>query len=126
LFSADVFRFGKCVKEKDMRRFTLFAGCALAYAAMLAVPAATPAIAQGVSIRIGSPHFGPPPPRVERRTNRPFAGAIWINGNWRWNGSRYTWVSGRWDRPRAGYRNWQDGHWVQRGRNWVWIDGRWR
>jgi hypothetical protein len=106
----------------------LAASGAITIAALLVVPTATvtPAEAQGVSIRIGSPRFGPPPLRVERRVVRPYPGAVWINGNWRWNGSRYIWVSGRWDRPRAGFSRWEDGRWVQRGRNWVWIDGRWR
>lgn len=41
---------------------------------------------------------GPPAPIVERRPPPPERGFVWIGGYHRWDGERYVWVPGRWDR----------------------------
>jgi hypothetical protein len=67
----------------------------------------------------------PPAPVVEVQPVIPFAGAIWINGFWNWGGGRYSWVPGRYERPRPGY-NWEPRRWSQSGRgNWQ-MQGGWR
>lgn len=110
-----------------MRKFALLAGSLAISVAAFVVPitASAPAAAQGLSITIGSPRFGPPPVRYERRPSRPNNGAIWINGHWQWRGNRYIWVSGSWSRPNPGMHAWVDGRWERRGRNWVWTEGHW-
>jgi hypothetical protein len=49
----------------------------------------------------GAPSLPPPPPpaRQEYRPAPPVPGALWIAGAWRWNGSAYVWISGRWTIP---------------------------
>lgn len=39
----------------------------------------------------------PPPARVEYRTTAPSSRHVWVNGDWRWSGSRYQWAPGRWE-----------------------------
>jgi len=105
-----------------------FAGVA-AFAALLAMPAiSTPATAAqvGVSINVGSPAYGPPPPRWETRPGRPWRNAVWVDGRWNWNGHRYVWVRGHWERPHAGFSRWDRGRWERGPRGWMWVDGRWR
>jgi hypothetical protein len=72
------------------------------------------------------------PPRnyVERRSARPFRGAVWITGYWHWNGDRYSWVAGRWSAPRQG-QVWAPDRWTRdRGhggaQRWVLARGHWQ
>ena len=54
----------------------------------------------------------PPPPGVQYvPVARP--GRIWVPGYWAWNGHRYFWSSGAWQRARPGYAP-VAGHWRQR------------
>lgn len=63
---------------------------------------------------------------VYERPVRPYAGAVWVEGEWTWNGGRYVYARGYWARPRAG-RAWVRGHWEQGGqRGWRWRKGYWR
>ena len=41
----------------------------------------------------------PPAPIVEERGRPPERGFVWIDGYHRWDGGRYVWVPGRWERP---------------------------
>ena len=66
----------------------------------------------------------PPPPYAEVVPVMPFAGAIWINGYWGWNGGRHAWVGGRWEQPRPGYI-WHPHHWVQHDNRWHLEGGAW-
>ena len=68
----------------------------------------------------------PPPPIEEVRPAIPFQGAVWVPGNWSWNGHRYVWMGGRWSQRPAGY-GWQDHRWERRedGR-WAERPGHWR
>jgi len=54
----------------------------------------------------------------------PFAGALWINGYWGWQGGRHVWVGGRFEHPRPGY-TWQPHRWVQHDNRWHLEGGRW-
>lgn len=67
----------------------------------------------------------PPPPRPERRTQRPTRGHAWINGYWDRHDNQWAWIPGHWERParrgsrwvRPLYRNeggayrYEPGHW---------------
>ncbi|GAA4089581.1 hypothetical protein [Mucilaginibacter panaciglaebae] len=59
------------------------------------------------------------------RPASPYARAVWIDGEWVWNGGRYTYVGGHWARPRAG-RVWIRGTWVHGPRGYAWHRGYWR
>ena len=72
-------------------------------------------------------HTGPPRAVVEHRSQRPYRDAHWVAGYHRWDGHRYEWVQGHWERaPRHGAR-WYDGRWRRdRSHGWYWTDGNWR
>ncbi len=74
-----------------------------------------------ISVRIG-----PPPPVVERRPPPPGRGFVWIGGYQRWDGGRYVWVPGRWDRPPRAHAHWVAHRWVHRRGQWVFVEGHWR
>jgi len=70
----------------------------------------------------------PPPPPAHVVVNpppRPYRGAVWVRGHWRWTGHRYVWVRGHYVRPRAGHVYVQP-RWEHRGNRWVYVEGRWR
>jgi hypothetical protein len=54
----------------------------------------------------------------------PYAGAVWIEGDWVWSGGRYIHSPGRWVRPRAGH-TYVRGSWVHTGRGYRWHRGHW-
>lgn len=62
---------------------------------------------------------------VYERPVAPYDGAIWIDGDWTWNGGRYVYVRGHWDRPRAGHV-WTRGSWERTNRGYRWHRGGWR
>ena len=68
----------------------------------------------------------PPPLRHEYRPVRPYAGAVWVPGYWRWVNRGHVWVGGYWARPPRYHRDWVPGHWRSTPRGWLWIDGHWR
>ena len=68
----------------------------------------------------------PPPLAVEVRGVAPGPEFVWIEGYHRWDGDRYVWVPGHWDRrPRAG-ADWVPGHWAHDRQGWYWVEGHWR
>jgi hypothetical protein len=48
--------------------------------------------------------YPPPPARVEFVPPRPAPGAVWIDGEWAWQGRRWAWRIGRWVEPPPGAR----------------------
>lgn len=52
-------------------------------------------------VRVG---FPPPPARVERVPPSPRDDAVWIDGEWAWQGRGWSWQLGRWVVPPAGGR----------------------
>lgn len=46
--------------------------------------------------------YPPPPARVEFIPASPSDRAVWIDGEWLWQGRRYAWKSGRWVEPPPG------------------------
>lgn len=69
---------------------------------------------------------GPPAPIVETRPVRPGPDFVWIAGYHRWDGARYVWVPGRWDRPPRPHAVWVPHRWVHRHGGWVLVEGHWR
>jgi len=68
----------------------------------------------------------PPPTQVEAVPVAPYQGAVWIEGHWHWNGVRYVWARGYYERPRVGFV-WVAHRWYRgpRGR-WHYVPGHWR
>lgn len=75
----------------------------------------------GVVVRVG-----PPAAVVEHPGPRPHEGYVWIAGYHRWDGARYVWVPGRWDRPPRPHAVWVPHHWVHRRGGYVLVEGHWR
>jgi hypothetical protein len=84
---------------------------ALAFTGSVAVAAATTMLACGIK-RIPTPSYvgqpqqalvqvpyPPPPARVEYVPDQPDDDAVWIDGEWVWQGRRYAWKPGRWVKP---------------------------
>lgn len=69
---------------------------------------------------------GPPAPIVERRPPPPAPEFVWIDGYHRWDGGRYVWVPGRWDRPPHRGAHWVAHRWEHRHGGWVMVEGHWR
>jgi hypothetical protein len=59
------------------------------------------------------------------RPASPYAGAVWIDGEWVWRGGRYAYLGGHWERPRAGHA-WVRGAWRSGPRGYTWHKGYWR
>jgi hypothetical protein len=55
----------------------------------------------------------------------PYAGAVWIEGDWVWSSGRYIHRRGYWARPRYG-RTWVSGSWHHSPRGYAWHRGHWR
>ena len=69
---------------------------------------------------------GPPAPIVERRGPPPERGFVWIDGYHRWDGNRYVWTPGRWERPPHEHAVWVAHRWEHRHGGWVLKEGHWR
>ncbi|MCA9609475.1 MAG: YXWGXW repeat-containing protein [Myxococcales bacterium] len=68
----------------------------------------------------------PPPPatRVVVRPAAPYAGAVWVEGHYQWNGAQYVWVPGHYVQQRQGYVFIQP-RWVNRGGRYTYVAGGW-
>lgn len=62
-------------------------------------------------------HIGTPPPRVVEYVPVAVPGHVWVPGYWAWNGHRYAWHRGAWQRAWPGH-GLAAGHWRQRGEHW--------
>jgi hypothetical protein len=93
----------------------------IALTALLALTFLPAASYAQVVIRVGPPavvveHPGPPPER----------GFVWIGGYQRWDGARYAWVPGHYERPPHPGAHWVAHRYVRRGGGWVFTEGHWR
>jgi hypothetical protein len=68
----------------------------------------------------------PPPRDLDEVVPAQRAGYVWINGHYRYDGKRYVWKPGYYERVPRGYARWEPGRWDRRGDGYVWIEGRWR
>jgi hypothetical protein len=68
----------------------------------------------------------PPAAEVEIIGTAPGPDFIWIRGYHRWDGTRFVWTPGRWERRPRPAAVWVDGHWARHRRGWYWIEGHWR
>jgi len=68
----------------------------------------------------------PPPIIVERPGPAPEPGFVWISGYQRWDGDRYVWVPGHYERPPHEHGVWVGHRWAHRGGHWAFVEGHWR
>jgi hypothetical protein len=101
-----------------MKRFIIAAAAVLIGSSVLA-PIQAVARDHVLAVRVAPPeprHEAVPPAR---------RGYEWAPGFWNWNGHRYTWTRGHWERARTGYvfhpTTWEqgDGGWRQNRGGWV-------
>lgn len=74
---------------------------ALAYACGAPRLPAPPYVRQPTNALAEVP-YPPPPARVERVPEPPGGAAVWIDGEWSWQGRRWAWKRGRWVVPPPG------------------------
>jgi hypothetical protein len=65
----------------------------------------------------------PPPPREERHPGER-RGMVWVPGNWDWNGRRYIWRTGHYERARRGH-SYRADRWVEQNGQWRRERGGW-
>ncbi len=70
-----------------------------------------------VSARPSAPYY--------QRPVSPGRNYVWVDGDWNWQGGRYTYRNGYWSRPR-GHHVWVTGNWEHRGNGYSWRRGRWK
>ncbi len=68
----------------------------------------------------------PPPAEVEVVPASPGVEYVWVGGYHRWDGRRYVWTRGRYERRPHAQARWEAAHWEARGRGRVFVEGRWR
>jgi hypothetical protein len=68
----------------------------------------TPRYVAQTSDALGEVGYPPPPARVEIVPPRPRPDAVWIDGEWMWQGRRWAWRPGRWvvPPPNAAFSPW--------------------
>lgn len=99
---------------------------ALALASVGSVGCTASVQAEPADVVVESP---PPAPAAEVEVvpaNTYGADYVWIGGYHRWDGRRYVWVRGRYERRPHAAARWEVAHWEVRGRGHVWVEGRWR
>ncbi len=71
-----------------------------------------------------------PPPRPapirEVYVQSPGPGYVWIEGSHDWNGRRWDWHPGRWERPGRPDAVWVRGDFDHDNRGYKWKKGHWR
>jgi hypothetical protein len=67
----------------------------------------------------------PPPPQPEVVPAAPGPDYLWIHGYHRWDGHRYVWAGGRYERRPHANARYAPAHWEARGRGHAWVEGRW-
>lgn len=85
-------------------------------------PASTPVTREIVVVRPEPP----PPAPSEITPPAPGRGYVWVSGAYEWNGERWDWVSGHWERPVRASAVWVPGEWRQTRGGWYWDPGHWR
>jgi hypothetical protein len=64
-----------------------------------------------------------PPPRLETVPPSPGRSFEWVHGFWRWTGTRFTWIHGRYKARRPWSYRWIKGHFEGSDGNEKWVAG---
>jgi hypothetical protein len=94
--------------------------CGLTVPALAQIPV-PPLPGLDVRIAVGSP----PAIRHEHRGPSPGHGYVWVTGFWHWDGERWDWVSGRWERPPAPEVYWVAPRYNHADRGYIYEPGHW-
>lgn len=93
---------------RTMRRGVLAGGVSLTIAGLLLACGAprlpAPSYAGQPTDALQEAAYPPPPARAEYIPNEPKPGAVWLDGEWTWQGRRWAWKQGRWVMPPSGGR----------------------
>jgi hypothetical protein len=98
----------------------------------LAICAALAALALSTACVVAPPRGAvfvrvrPPAAAVEVRGVTPGPEFIWVEGFHRWDGTRYVWVSGHWERRPHAKAVWVPGRWRHHDSGWYWVEGHWK
>ena len=67
------------------------------------------------------------PKEVGHKPKLPQKGMVWINGFWRWDQEKNTYVrcKGHYVKPKPGHK-WSPGKWKSVRKGYKWIPGRWK
>ncbi len=63
-----------------------------------------------------------PETAVVQRTSPPFENGVWIDNEYRWDGTTYVIVPAHWEKSRG---TWVPGHWKSTPKGYTWIHGHW-
>ena len=85
-----------------MRVETVLSSCRLLAVSVGAAALLTACAVAPVDGALYAP-IAPPIAQVETIPMVPYAGAIWINGFWDWDGGRHVWRAGHYEHGRPGY-----------------------
>ncbi len=79
----------------------------------------------GLRIDFGLPFFSPPPPEPIYVSPPPPPGptAVWVPGQYQWDGYRWVWYPGHYAYPPYPDAVWLDGYWAVAMCGWVAIGG---
>jgi WXXGXW repeat (2 copies) len=67
----------------------------------------------------------PPPPPPEPAPPPAPAGQVWVAGYHRWDGHKYVYERGHYERPPHSNARYVPGHWEARGQGKVWVNAHW-
>jgi hypothetical protein len=98
---------GRAPSELPMRtRFTIFVLACLGFSCSSRLP--RPPYTNQPTSALVEVEFPPPPARVEFVPPRPADDAVWITGEWLWEGRKWAWKPGAWVMPPqdAKYARW--------------------
>jgi hypothetical protein len=70
-------------------------------------------------------HTKPPHAVSERPPAPPGPGYMWINGYQQWDGSKFVWQPGHWQKPPREHAIWMGARWEKTPQGYVFIDGWW-
>jgi hypothetical protein len=97
----------------------------LCMAMAIPIAFAAPSRAQLPRLEVHVAQEAPPRPKHERRTARPDRDSVWVPGAWDWQGSQWTWVAGRWDRPEERNARWVKPRYQHEGDAYRYEPGHW-
>lgn len=70
----------------------------------------------------------PPPTEVVEviPAHPPGPPCVWQKGHWRWDGHKYYWRHGHWERPPSPRNSWAEPHWEHRNSGYFFVEGHWQ
>jgi hypothetical protein len=70
-------------------------------------------------------HAKPPRAVKEHPPASPAPGDVWIGGYQEWDGNKFVWQPGHWEKPPHEQAIWMAPRWERRGHDYVFMDGWW-